>query len=172
MSTANVFIMTLPTWNNGTRGIGPRQCWLTTVERSSEMLPTSITSDRPKEIGSPKQIKSNSIGRGGLVVRSRPPDRRVAGSKLYSTEDPPRMGPAASPVIPPAGAVRKLGEGVPFQVSSSSSDRSSKLRSPTLNIPRVAAKRAANLTQCVFKSSCSQTDMHSFKNMFFGLREV
>ncbi|GBO14557.1 hypothetical protein AVEN_211489-1, partial [Araneus ventricosus] len=28
-------------------------------------------------------------GRGGLVVRFRPRDRRVAGSKPDSTEDPP-----------------------------------------------------------------------------------
>ncbi|GBL83122.1 hypothetical protein AVEN_165340-1 [Araneus ventricosus] len=34
-------------------------------------------------------------GRGGLVVRSRPRDRRVAGSKPDSTEDPPCMGPVA-----------------------------------------------------------------------------
>ncbi|GBN60965.1 hypothetical protein AVEN_235745-1 [Araneus ventricosus] len=33
--------------------------------------------------------------RGGLVVRSRPRDRRVAGSKSDSTEDPPCVGPAA-----------------------------------------------------------------------------
>ncbi|GBM89814.1 hypothetical protein AVEN_143992-1 [Araneus ventricosus] len=39
------------------RGIGPRQCWLTTVGRSSEILPKSITSDRPKGIESPKQIR-------------------------------------------------------------------------------------------------------------------
>ncbi|GBM00735.1 hypothetical protein AVEN_150903-1 [Araneus ventricosus] len=56
-SKANVFIRTLPTWKNGTRGIGPRQCWLTTVGSSSKILPTSITSNRPKEIESPKQIK-------------------------------------------------------------------------------------------------------------------
>ncbi|GBL91016.1 hypothetical protein AVEN_184406-1 [Araneus ventricosus] len=34
-------------------------------------------------------------GRGGLVVRSRPRDRRVASSKLDSTKDPPCMGPVA-----------------------------------------------------------------------------
>ncbi|GBM67248.1 hypothetical protein AVEN_209163-1, partial [Araneus ventricosus] len=33
-----------------------------------------------------------------------------------------------SPERPPAGAVRKCGDGVPAQVSSSSSDRGSKLR--------------------------------------------
>ncbi|GBL89738.1 hypothetical protein AVEN_104676-1 [Araneus ventricosus] len=48
--TANVFFRTLPTWENGTRAIGPRQCWLTTVECLSEVLLTSSTSDRPKEI--------------------------------------------------------------------------------------------------------------------------
>ncbi|GBN00579.1 hypothetical protein AVEN_215637-1 [Araneus ventricosus] len=32
---------------------------------------------------------SDHRGRGGLVVRSRPRDRRVAGSKPDSTEDPP-----------------------------------------------------------------------------------
>ncbi|GBM44592.1 hypothetical protein AVEN_221834-1 [Araneus ventricosus] len=40
-----------------------------------------------------------SGGRGGLVARSRPQDRRVAGSKTYSTEDPPCMGPVAREII-------------------------------------------------------------------------
>ncbi|GBN69777.1 hypothetical protein AVEN_147249-1 [Araneus ventricosus] len=35
------------------------------------------------------------VGRGGLVLRSRPRDRRAAGSKPDSTEDSPCMGPAA-----------------------------------------------------------------------------
>ncbi|GBN04374.1 hypothetical protein AVEN_134724-1, partial [Araneus ventricosus] len=34
-------------------------------------------------------------GRGGLVARFRPRDRRFAGSKPDSTEDPPCMGPVA-----------------------------------------------------------------------------
>ncbi|GBO00085.1 hypothetical protein AVEN_262810-1 [Araneus ventricosus] len=34
-------------------------------------------------------------GRSGLVVRSRPRDRRVAGSKPDSAEDPPCVGPVA-----------------------------------------------------------------------------
>ncbi|GBO01845.1 hypothetical protein AVEN_156989-1 [Araneus ventricosus] len=38
-------------------------------------------------------------GRGGLVVRSRPRDRKVAGPKPDSTEDPPCMGPAARQTI-------------------------------------------------------------------------
>ncbi|GBO21894.1 hypothetical protein AVEN_61680-1 [Araneus ventricosus] len=42
------------------------------------------------------QVPSSTFwGRGGLVVRSRPRDRRVAGSKPDSTEDPPCMGPVA-----------------------------------------------------------------------------
>ncbi|GBN41661.1 hypothetical protein AVEN_118155-1 [Araneus ventricosus] len=35
--------------------------------------------------------------------------------------------------------MRKFGEGAPAQVSSSSSDRGSKLRGPSQNIPRVAS---------------------------------
>ncbi|GBM34125.1 hypothetical protein AVEN_155131-1, partial [Araneus ventricosus] len=42
---------------------------------------------------------------------------------------------------PPVGVARKFGEGVPAQVSSSSSDLGSKLRGPSLNSPRVASKR-------------------------------
>ncbi|GBM50046.1 hypothetical protein AVEN_172927-1 [Araneus ventricosus] len=38
-------------------------------------------------------------GRGGLVVRSRHRDRRIAGSKPDSTEDPSCMGPVASQFI-------------------------------------------------------------------------
>ncbi|GBM40914.1 hypothetical protein AVEN_234048-1 [Araneus ventricosus] len=47
---------------------------------------------------------------------------------------------------PPVGVTRKFGEGVPAQASSSSSDRGSKLRGPSLNSPRVASKRDVNLT--------------------------
>ncbi|GBN54499.1 hypothetical protein AVEN_63405-1 [Araneus ventricosus] len=39
-----------------------------------------------------------------------------------------------------------LERGVPAQVSSSTSDRSSKLRGPSLKSPRVASKRDVNLT--------------------------
>ncbi|GBM92883.1 hypothetical protein AVEN_205215-1 [Araneus ventricosus] len=38
-------------------------------------------------------------GRGGLVVRSRPRDRRAPGSKPDSTEDPPYMGPTTRQII-------------------------------------------------------------------------
>ncbi|GBO22773.1 hypothetical protein AVEN_270323-1, partial [Araneus ventricosus] len=40
---------------------------------------------------------------------------------------------------PPVGVARKFGEEVPTQVSSSSSDRGSKTRGPSLNSPRVAS---------------------------------
>ncbi|GBM84385.1 hypothetical protein AVEN_28709-1 [Araneus ventricosus] len=92
-------------------------------------------------------VNSNKkYGRGGLVVRSR--DRRVAGSKPGSTEDPPCVGPAKSYVAakcPPFGVARKFGKGVPAQVSSWSSDRGSKVQGPSLNSPRVASKRDVNL---------------------------
>ncbi|GBM56675.1 hypothetical protein AVEN_154225-1 [Araneus ventricosus] len=47
---------------------------------------------------------------------------------------------------PPVGVARKFGEGVPAQVSSSSSDRGSKLRGPSLNSPRVASKGDVKIT--------------------------
>ncbi|GBL93254.1 hypothetical protein AVEN_42691-1 [Araneus ventricosus] len=74
-------------------------------------------------------------GRGGLVVRPRPRDWRVAGSKPDSTEDPPRTGPAARQIIRSGQTPSRFGEGVPAQVSSSSSDRGSKLRGPSRNSP-------------------------------------
>ncbi|GBM87871.1 hypothetical protein AVEN_182890-1 [Araneus ventricosus] len=43
--------------------------------------------------------------------------------------------------------VWKFGEGVPAQVSSSSSDRSSKLQSSSQNSPRVASKWDVNITK-------------------------
>ncbi|GBN91413.1 hypothetical protein AVEN_92688-1 [Araneus ventricosus] len=48
----------------------------------------------------PDHRTSTSVrGRGGIVVRSRPRDRRVAGSTPDSTEDPPCMGPVVRYVI-------------------------------------------------------------------------
>ncbi|GBN99027.1 hypothetical protein AVEN_268339-1 [Araneus ventricosus] len=47
--------------------------------------------------------------------------------------------------LPPVGVAWKFGEGVPSQVSSSSSDCVSKLRGPSQNSPRVASKRDANI---------------------------
>ncbi|GBM06296.1 hypothetical protein AVEN_208981-1 [Araneus ventricosus] len=48
---------------------------------------------------------------------------------------------------PPVGVAWKFEEGVPAQVSSSSSDRGSKLRGPSQNSPRVASKRDVNITK-------------------------
>ncbi|GBM48310.1 hypothetical protein AVEN_266260-1 [Araneus ventricosus] len=56
---------------------------------------------------------------------------------------------------PPAGMVRKFGEEMPAQVSSSSFDRSSKLRCTSQNSPRVALKREVNITKV---NCCSATD--------------
>ncbi|GBO06614.1 hypothetical protein AVEN_176519-1 [Araneus ventricosus] len=60
-----------------------------------------------KRVHIPKEEQTNKIvysdgfgGHGGLVIRSRPRDRRVAGPKPDSTEDPPCMGPVARSIIP------------------------------------------------------------------------
>ncbi|GBL92163.1 hypothetical protein AVEN_91509-1 [Araneus ventricosus] len=47
----------------------------------------------------------------------------------------------------PIGGVWKFGEGMRAHLSSSSSDRSSKLRGPSQNSPRVASKRDINITK-------------------------
>ncbi|GBN58263.1 hypothetical protein AVEN_137152-1 [Araneus ventricosus] len=61
-----------------------------------------------------------------LVLRSRHRDQRVPGAKPGSIYDPPYML-AFCPLNPTSrvkrGVVRKFGEGMPAQVSSSSSDR-------------------------------------------------
>ncbi|GBN26897.1 hypothetical protein AVEN_167697-1 [Araneus ventricosus] len=77
-------------------------------------------------------------------MRSRPRGRRVPGSKPDSTEDPPDLLHVKSHVVAkrsPAGVVRKFGEGVPDQVSSSSSDLGSKWRGPSQSSLRVASKQ-------------------------------
>ncbi|GBN45664.1 hypothetical protein AVEN_147908-1, partial [Araneus ventricosus] len=89
--------------------------------------------------------------RGGLVGRSRP---RAGGSQVRDLI-PLKIRRvwgllhAKSYVVakrPSVGVARKFGEGVPAQVSSSSSDRSSKLRGPSLNSPHVASKRDVHPT--------------------------
>ncbi|GBL84160.1 Polyadenylate-binding protein [Araneus ventricosus] len=90
-------------------------------------------------------------GRCGIVARPRLWGRRVTGSKPDSTEDP-RAGllHAKSYAVAkhtPAGVAWKLGEGMPAQASSPSSDRGSKLRGPFHNSPRVASKRDVNITK-------------------------
>ncbi|GBM71419.1 hypothetical protein AVEN_185725-1 [Araneus ventricosus] len=75
-------------------------------------------------------------GCGGLVVRSRPQGRKVPGSKPDSTEEPPRKR-----VWCTLNPSRPFGERrATAQVSSSSSDRGSKVRGPSQNSPRVASK--------------------------------
>ncbi|GBM06425.1 hypothetical protein AVEN_266371-1 [Araneus ventricosus] len=62
------------------------------------------------------------------------------------------MGPVARYIIrsgqtSSGGVAWKFGKGVTAQVSSSSSDRDSKLRGPSQNSPRVASKRDVNIIQ-------------------------
>ncbi|GBM02193.1 hypothetical protein AVEN_190610-1 [Araneus ventricosus] len=76
--------------------------------------------------------------------------RRVPGSRPDSLKIRRVWGllHAKSSVVvkrPPVGVAWKFGEGVPAQVSSSSSDRGSKLRGPSQNSPRVASKRDVNI---------------------------
>ncbi|GBO40896.1 hypothetical protein AVEN_40515-1 [Araneus ventricosus] len=91
-------------------------------------------------------------GRGGLVVRSRPRDRRVAGSRPDSTEDPPLHGACCTPnhdVVAkrPPVAWRGSLRGVPAQVSSFRHLTAvQNMRSVPLPAPRVASKRDVNIT--------------------------
>ncbi|GBM65210.1 hypothetical protein AVEN_82384-1 [Araneus ventricosus] len=93
------------------------------------------------------------------MARSRLRRRIVPGSKPDSTEDLLCMWTCYALnhtywfKRPPVGVVQKFGEGVPDQVSSSSSDHGSKLRGPSQNGPLVASKRGVNtnkLNSCGF----------------------
>ncbi|GBO37929.1 hypothetical protein AVEN_105635-1 [Araneus ventricosus] len=86
------------------------------------------------------RLPSGDVSTSGPEVRNPIPQkiRRVWGlllDKSYVVAKPP-----------PVGMARKFGEGVPAQVSSSSCDRGSKLRGPSLNSPRVASERDVNIT--------------------------
>nr|GBN69868.1 hypothetical protein AVEN_261974-1 [Araneus ventricosus]GBN69877.1 hypothetical protein AVEN_23279-1 [Araneus ventricosus]GBN69939.1 hypothetical protein AVEN_217920-1 [Araneus ventricosus] len=89
------------------------------------------------------------------MVNSRLRVRKVPGSKPDSNEDQLCMGyvpwlyvkPCVVTKRPPSGVVRKFREGVPAQISSASSDRSSKLRGPSQNRPRVASERDVNISK-------------------------
>ncbi|GBL81668.1 hypothetical protein AVEN_93453-1 [Araneus ventricosus] len=91
-------------------------------------------------------------GRGGLVVRPRRRDRRVAGPKPDSTEeDPPCMGPAERQIIrsshkPPRRRGAAASRGGASLGAAPSPDRCSKLRGPSLNSSRFVSKRNVNLT--------------------------
>ncbi|GBL95937.1 hypothetical protein AVEN_221025-1, partial [Araneus ventricosus] len=84
---------------------------------------------------------TGNLGTGGSQVRNPIPLKIRRASGLLH---------AKSYVVakhPPVGVAQKFGERVPARMSSSLSDRCSKLRGPSLNIPRVASKRDANLIQ-------------------------
>ncbi|GBN32414.1 hypothetical protein AVEN_169509-1 [Araneus ventricosus] len=90
------------------------------------------------------------VGRGGLVVRCRPWSQRVRNSiplKIRCVLGLLHVKSYVGIKRPSAGVVWKFGEGIPAQVSSSSSDRSSKLRGSSQNSPRVASKRDVNITK-------------------------
>ncbi|GBM09914.1 hypothetical protein AVEN_2875-1 [Araneus ventricosus] len=91
-------------------------------------------------------------GRSGLVARSPPRDRRVPGPKPESTEDPPckwaryTLNPSGPTVLPLVWC-RSLERLAPAQGPSPPSDRGSKLRGASQNIPRIASKRDVNITK-------------------------
>ncbi|GBL72126.1 hypothetical protein AVEN_115130-1 [Araneus ventricosus] len=62
---------------------------------------------------------------------------------------------------PPVGMAWKFGEGVPAQVSFSSSDRGSKLGGPSQNSPRVASKRDVNVTKTKTRSKRSHVTLRA-----------
>jgi len=51
----------LQLWRNDIRNSGPIPCWLTTVERSSEMLLSSYTSDRQSKVASRSGLLSLNV---------------------------------------------------------------------------------------------------------------
>ncbi|GBM69915.1 hypothetical protein AVEN_96430-1, partial [Araneus ventricosus] len=89
-------------------------------------------------------------GRGGQVVMSLPQDRRIPGSKADSTEDSPckriwcKLDLTSCVKHPPAGVVRKLGEGSASSDVVLSYNRDSNLQGFSQNSPRVASKRDVN----------------------------
>ncbi|GBM08305.1 hypothetical protein AVEN_88498-1 [Araneus ventricosus] len=85
--------------------------------------------------------------RGGLVVRSRLRGQMVPGSKPDSLQELPckRVWCTVSPLEPDVlPLVRR--ERLERWVSPSSSDHGSKLRGPSQNSPRVAAKCNVNIS--------------------------
>ncbi|GBM46960.1 hypothetical protein AVEN_241185-1 [Araneus ventricosus] len=92
-------------------------------------------------------------GLGGLVLRSRPRGQKVPASERDSTEEPPckRLVHAKSSGAKclTVGVVRKFGEGVRAQVSSSHltevDDENDKMTRPSQNSPHVASKRDENI---------------------------
>ncbi|GBO12706.1 hypothetical protein AVEN_39594-1 [Araneus ventricosus] len=95
----------------------------------------------------------NSESRDGLVVRSRLRGQTVSSSELDSTEDPPckwdyyTLNHTYGAKHPTAGVVRKFEDWLLAQMSSSSSDRGSKLRGLSKTNSRVASKWDVNITK-------------------------
>ncbi|GBM85643.1 hypothetical protein AVEN_33358-1 [Araneus ventricosus] len=95
-------------------------------------------------------VLKGEVGRGSLVVGSRLWCRRVRNPIPLKIRCVWGLLHAKSFIVakrPPIGVAWKFGEGVPAQVSSSSSDCGSKLRGPSQNSPRVASKRDVNITK-------------------------
>ncbi|GBM79301.1 hypothetical protein AVEN_9937-1 [Araneus ventricosus] len=67
------------------------------------------------------------------------------------------------------GVVWKFGEGVPAQVSSSSSDGGSKLRGPSQNSPRAASKRDFNINK-IKKLLLQKLEIWSYRYLLSGAR--
>ncbi|GBN90932.1 hypothetical protein AVEN_191438-1 [Araneus ventricosus] len=89
-----------------------------------------------------------SYGHDVLVVRSLLSDRKVPGSELDSVYM--HLVHIKSEVFakhPPNGGVRKFEEGFPARVMSQSSDRGSRRRGSSQNIPRVASKWDVNVNK-------------------------
>ncbi|GBN42894.1 hypothetical protein AVEN_136075-1 [Araneus ventricosus] len=114
---------------------------------------TNIAGKRLSIDNSLNHFYKNICDRCGLVVKSRLSGRKVPESKPDSTHIRHRryLLHAKSYIVvakrPPVGVVRKLGEGVPAQVSPSSFDSSSKLRGPYQNTCRAASERSDRITE-------------------------
>ncbi|GBO07196.1 hypothetical protein AVEN_129981-1 [Araneus ventricosus] len=86
------------------------------------------------------------------------PVQKRVGSRLRKLKKKTK-GLSGKVERPPTGALRNFGDGVPAQVLSSSSDRSSKLPGSSQNSPRVSSKWDVNVTELVTlcQLTCSLT---------------
>ncbi|GBO18100.1 hypothetical protein AVEN_46662-1, partial [Araneus ventricosus] len=90
-------------------------------------------------------------GRGDLVARSRPRDRRAAGPKPDSTEDPSCMVPAARQIIRSGQTPSRWCGAEAWREGASSGvvlviRPWLKITRSVLNSPRVASERDVNIT--------------------------
>ncbi|GBM28443.1 hypothetical protein AVEN_33898-1 [Araneus ventricosus] len=103
---------------------------------------------------SPRSLKVKV--RGGLVVISRHRGKRVAGSKPYSSRVHCLWGPFHIKQFvvakrPPDSWLGSLVKEQPAHVSSSSSDRSSKLRGPSQNSSQSVSRIITDGARCAIK---------------------